>query len=260
MNCHARGCFARSSWFRGRLLRRPGYYLQSQWFCSEACLENGVLKKLGTPASSREGTAPFSFQMKLEYVLLGNGLIRREQLAGKDPNMDLTQFLLERDLVKERDITLALSRIHNIPVINLNGRRIHPDVLNTVPAEIVRTHEFFPLEFVAAEKCLVLVTGDPSSLPVMINLRSILECQIEIYISPASVVRSMIEIYCRLSVARKGEEERKEMAGTGNPRDAAGWIVRHAREAGAQSLQVARFGEFIWTRFFVGEEPLNFVL
>ena len=259
MNCHAAGCSAQSSWFRGRLLKRPGYYLQSQWFCSDACLEDGVLRKLEARASTREGTAPFSFQMKLEHVLLVNGIISRDQLAGWHPNMELTRFLLDRELVNERDITLALSRIHNIPVINLNGRRIHPSVLNTVPTEIVRTHEFFPLEFVAAENSLVLVTCNPSSYPVMINLRGILDCQVAIYISPPSIVRDMIENYCELSVAGN-EEECKGMTGETNPRDAASWIVRHAKDAGAQSLQVARFGQFIWTRFLVGEEPLNYVL
>jgi Type II secretion system (T2SS), protein E, N-terminal domain len=260
MNCRAIGCTARLTWFRDRILKRPGYYLQSEWFCSENCLEGGVLQKLEGQSGSKQGGRSLSLQMTLANALISKGVITPAQLAGRTPNGDLSEHLLAKGLVKERDISLALSRIHNVPLINLNGRTIQSKVLNTVPAEIVKTNDFFPLEFLSAENRLVLVTCKPASVPVMVNLRGILGCQVAIYLSEESVVRTMIEQYCEASARSRNEEKRERPAASDNLGDVASRIVRRARAIGAQSLRVTRFGQFIWTRFFVGEEALNLVL
>jgi hypothetical protein len=170
----------------------------------------------------------------------------------------LSEYLLAKGLVKERDITLALSRIHNIPFISLNGRSIQNSVLNTVPAEIAKTHDFFPLEFLQTENQLVLVTCKPASVPVMTNLRAILGCQVAIYLGMESVVRTLIDQYCESSSRKRDVGQRS--GASDNLGDVASSIVRRARAIGARSLRVTRFGQFIWTRFFVGEEALNLVL
>jgi len=258
MSCHATGCSTESTWFRRRIMKRPGYYLQSEWFCSEICLKSGVLQKLEVQKSFREGARQVSLQKTLANVLIASGVITPATLAGRDPNTELSEYLRGKGIVKERDITLALSRIHNIPFISLSGRSIQSNVLNTVPAEIAKTHDFFPLEFLQTENQLVLVTYKPGSVPVMTNLRAILGCQVAIYLGMEWVVRTMIDQYCESS-SRKSEEGQRSGA-TDDLGDVASSIVRRARAIGARSLRVTRFGQFIWTRFFVGEEALNLVL
>jgi hypothetical protein len=210
------------------------------------------------------------FQKRLEQSLIASGLLTKEQLAEKDPRLDLAEHLLNTGLMSEGDITRALSRLHHLPIIKLNNRPIHPNALNTVPSEIVTTHQFFPLEFLARENCLVLVTSNPASLGVMLDLRRLMGCEVEIFLGPESVVKSMIELYCSLSAkstaakstAAKStaNDERSPSAAQSNPTDLADRIVRRARATGASELQVERFGEFIWTRFTVGEDALNLVL
>jgi hypothetical protein len=124
----------------------------------------------------------------------------------------------------------------------------------------VTTHQFFPLEFLSRENCLVLVTSNPASLGVMLDLRRLMGCEVEIFLGPESVVKSMIEQYCSLSAKSTANDERSPSAAQSNPTDLADRIVRRARATGASELQVERFGEFIWTRFTVGEDALNLVL
>jgi hypothetical protein len=188
------------------------------------------------------------------------GLVTKEQLTDKDPLLDITQHLLNTGLMSEFDITRALSRLHHLPIIKLNNRPTHPNALNTVPAEIVTTHQFFPLEFLPRENCLVLVTSNPASLAVMLDLRRLLGCEVEIYLGPESEVKSMIQQYCSLSARSTAEEEPSNYAAQASPKDLADRIVRRARATGASELQVERFGEVIWTRFVVGEDALNLVL
>jgi hypothetical protein len=94
----------------------------------------------------------------------------------------------------------------------------------------------------------------------MINLRGILGWQVAVYLSSESVVRTMIDQYCDLSEQSRRAERREPPANTDNPRDIACWIAGRARAIGAQSLRIARFGEFTWTRFSVGEDVWNLVL
>ena len=262
MSCRANGCTTELNWVRRSLFKRYGYQFDSQWYCSEPCLKSGVLRKLEAQAPLKASNSPL-FQKRLEQSLIASGLITKEQLAEKDPRLDLTEHLLNTGLMSEGDITRALSRLHHLPMIKLNNRPIHPNALNTVPAEIVMTHQFFPLEFLSRENCLVLVTSNPASLGVMLDLRRLLGCEVEIFLSAESLVKSMVEQYCSLSAkstTTKSNEERSTPAAQSNPTDLADRIVRRARATGASELQVERFGEFIWTRFVVGEDALNLVL
>jgi hypothetical protein len=266
MNCENASCAVKLSWFRGRVLQRPGYYLESGWYCSESCLEKGVARRLKKRGPSRGRPVPASFQLKLETILIGNGAITRERLDQallepfRDDEKRLSHRLLALGLVKERDITLALSKLFHIPVITLSGRSIHPNVLNMIPLEIVRHHGFFPLDFDAAERRLVLITHDPADLSVMINLRGILDCQVAIYLGDESMVRAMIEQYCQLSGNLKNGATADSPCVTGDPLDVARCIVGRAKKIDATSLKVDCFDDFIWTRFVVGHKPLNLVL
>jgi hypothetical protein len=266
MNCQNPSCAVRLNWFRDRILHRPGYYLESGWYCSEGCLEKGVARRLEKRSHNREKPAPASFQLKLEHILIGNGAITRQGLdqALSEPfageRERLSHRLLTLGLVKERDVTLALSKLFNIPVITLNDRNIPPGVLNMIPVEIVRRHGFFPLDFQTAERRLVLITHDPAAVPVMVNLRGILDCQIAIYLGDESMVRAMIEQYSRLSGDLKSGDTSDTPCDTGDPVDVARCIVGRAKKIEARSLKVDCFDDFIWTRFVVGHKPLDLVL
>jgi hypothetical protein len=162
--------------------------------------------------------------------------------------------------VNERDIALALSRLFNIPVIKVNSRRISSSVLNIIPVEVVSNHCFFPLEFDHNEKRLVLVTHDPADLSVIVKLRGILSCEVTVYMGEESVVRDMIEQYCRLSALTRTDGQVAHIGLPDSAHDVAHWIVRCAKTIHAQSLQVCCLDQFIWTRFFVGQKPFNCIL
>ena len=260
MSCHASGCTTELNWVRRSLFKRYGYCFDSQWYCSEPCLKSGVLRKLEAQTPARGGVNSPLFQKRLQQSLIASGLVTEEQLAAKDPYLNLSEHLLNTGLMSESDITRTLSRLHHLPIIKLNNRPIHPNALNTVPAEIVTSHQFFPLEFLPRENCLVLVTSNPASVAVMLDLRRLMGCEVEIYLGTESVVKAMIELYCSLSAKSPGEEEPVSAAAHSNPKDLADRIVRRARATGASELQVERFGEVIWTRFVVGEDALNLVL
>jgi hypothetical protein len=268
MKCQNSICEIEPSWFRARILKKTGYYLESSWYCSEACLEKGVLHLLERNSQTRERSFQNLLRIKLGHILMEMGTISKEQLdqaiaeQQKVQDAKIGRLLLALDFVKERDITIALSRQFNLPVINLSSQKINPVVLNMVPVEIIRNSKFFPLEFDNINKRLTLVTFDPSDVSTMINLRSILDCEIAIFLSDESVVRGMIEQYCSCS-----EEAAHGVIGDASVSESknglselAALIALRAKEMKARSLNLRFFNHKVWTRFFIDKTPQDLIL
>ncbi|MFN8009156.1 MAG: hypothetical protein U0V70_19445 [Terriglobia bacterium] len=256
------------TWFRARILKQFGYYLDASWYCGEDCLEKGVIQLLERNSQPREKSFQNLMRIKLGHILLEMGTITKEQLdhaiaeqqRGQDEKIG--RLLIALEFVRERDITLALSRQFNLPVITVSNQKINPMVLNMVPIEIIRNSKFFPLEYDSINKRLVLVTFDPSDVSTMINLRSILDCEIAIYLSDESVVRGMIDQYCigsaellhDLTIDVRDSEPKRALS------ELAAKIVLCAQEMKARSLNLRFFNQQVWARFFVDKTPRDLVL
>ncbi len=204
MNCQNNECDIQQGWIRSRVLSRPGFYLESEWYCGEACLQQAIVERLKKRKQAREKSFQALLRLKLGHILLENGAITRAQLdkaietqQKQQPSEKLGSILKTLEFVKERDVTLALSRQYGLPLVNLKNQKISDVVIKMVPLEIVRESTFFPLEYDSFNNALVLVTYDPADISNMINLRSILKCEVTIYLGDESVVRELKESFCR---------------------------------------------------------------
>ena len=266
MICQNEGCNTQPSWLRTRLLQQPGYYLESGWYCGDTCLRKGIVERLGDRKRPREKAFQSMLRLKLGHVLIESGALTHEQLQKamaeqqKKPSERLGFHLVAMGFVRERDITLALSRQFGLPVVNLKNQMMNENVLRMVPLEIVRESKFFPLEYDSANNTLVLVTHDPADVSNMINLRSILNCDVTIYLSDYSTVCGMIEEFCNLAA---GEKQSEEVAVDEVAEDLPGlaeFIVKRARVLNANSLNVKYFNRLIWTRFVVNRKPYDVIV
>lgn len=246
------------------MLRQPGYHLESSWYCGTGCLEKGLMQLLDKRSASTEKSFQNLMRLKLGYILMESGAITKDQLdqaiaeQHRDHEEKLGHYLRALDFVEERDITLALSRQFSLPVITLKNQKINPAVLSMVPVEIVRYSSFFPLEFDALNNRLILVTYDPSDVSTMINLRSMIDCEVAIYLSDESVVREMIAQYCTSAAAMRKLEYRLPEPHQLN--ELAALIATRAQQVNARSLQVRFFKRLVWTRFAADQEPHDLVL
>ncbi len=267
MNCQVPGCERDLSWFRQKLLKKPGYYLEAGWFCSNECLEEGILQRIKKLKRTPEKTVQNLLRIKLGHILLENGIITGEQLeqgmAQQQAHSDikLGQCLMAMGFVKEREITMAISRQYGLPVIHMNSERIDPAVLKMIPTPILRDAKFIPIEFDEVNNTLLLVTCDPSDISVIINLRSLLNCEASIYLSDESVVLQRIVHFCAL--ASKAEIEFREVALPSGKDDAepiASYLARQCEELGARSLNFRFFDRRVWARFIVENSPADLII
>jgi len=115
---------------------------------------------------------------KVGEILMRAGIIDEYQLKaalGEQARWGraLGTTLVKLGFVEERDLVRALASQLDLPVASLEGKRIHPDVLALVPAEMAVRHQVIPL-FVKTEgrtEFLFLGMEDPGLLEVMDDLR-----------------------------------------------------------------------------------------
>lgn len=266
MICQLEGCNTQPNWIRTRVLKQPGYYLESAWYCGDTCLRMGIVERLEDRKRPREKGFQSMLRLKLGHVLVESGVLSHEQVQKamaeqqKKPSERLGFHLVAMGFVKERDITLALSRQFGLPVVNLKNQMMNENILRMVPLEIVREFNFFPLEYDSTTNTLVLVTHDPADVSNIINLRSILKCEVTIYLSDYSIVCGMIEEFCTLAAREKRREEVSVDEVAEDLPGVAEFIVKRAKGLNADSLDVKYFNRLIWTRFFVNRKPHDVIV
>lgn len=266
MNCQNNECNTQQGWIRARVLSRPGFYLESEWYCGEACLQQAIVERLKKRKQAREKSFQSLLRLKLGHILLENGTITRGQLdqaiemQKKQPSEKLGSILKTLEFVKERDVTLALSRQYGLPLVNLKNQKISDVVIKMVPVEIVRESTFFPLEYDSFNNALVLVTYDPADISSMINLRSILKCEVTIYLGDESAVRELRESFCKRAVEEVRREELQAAEIAEDLPGLATFIVTRAKTLNATTLNVKYFNRLIWARFTINRQKHDMIV
>jgi type IV pilus assembly protein PilB len=80
--------------------------------------------------------------------------------------------LVKMGFVEEEDLTRALAEQLNLPVAQLEGKRVHQDVLDLVPGDFAQKHMCLPLFVKRQDNVTTLYLGmeDPSNLEVFDDL------------------------------------------------------------------------------------------
>ena len=112
---------------------------------------------------------------KLGQFFLDEGLIKEEELLEvlalqKTRPEQLGHLLREKKLVSYVQVARALARQHNIPFLRLGGIKIHPNVLNLIPAKLARANKLIPVKK-TADGLIVAVSNPELYFKVEQDLR-----------------------------------------------------------------------------------------
>lgn len=121
---------------------------------------------------------PSGDKLKLGEILIQAGLLSESQLRSALGEQRwwggrLGSTLVGMELVSESALTRALASQLELPIVTLDGKQIHPEILGLVPAELALKHQVVPL-FLREEaglKTLFVAIGDPTALEVLEELR-----------------------------------------------------------------------------------------
>ncbi len=95
------------------------------------------------------------------------------------------------DSASEREEAQRLAERYRCPFVDLNEQRIDPELFRSIPAEMMFRYNFVPLE--AHDSTLVVALVDPSQLPLIDELSSLLGKRLQIKVATASQVGDLLK-------------------------------------------------------------------
>jgi type IV pilus assembly protein PilB len=145
----------------------------------------------------------FQTRKRLGDLLVESGVITPEQLdyalATKTRDEKLGDFLIKENFLTEQQLIEVLEFQLGIPHINLNQYTIDQDVLNLVPAELVKRTNIMPVR--REKNKLFIAMADPMDYFAIEEVRMATGCQIETSIAAKDDLFRTITKYYDLQVS-----------------------------------------------------------
>lgn len=120
--------------------------------------------------------------LKLGEILLEEGLITHDQLlaalkAQKTDSRKLGEILVSQGVIEEQKVVRALSRIYNLPFVNLADVQIDPNVFQAISLNDARKFQVIPIRVENGD--LILATADPLDVASFQEIQYITGLQIK---------------------------------------------------------------------------------
>jgi hypothetical protein len=134
----------RSQWEKWRR-RSAGVFLNSDWYCGEDCLKQGMEPLLVRGPRPGEAKQPSAHRLPLGLLMLSRGIIDEMELASvltmkaKRPGMRIGECMRHLGLVKDEELTRALGVQSCLPVL----LGYEPELESVVPVRLQEAAEAF---------------------------------------------------------------------------------------------------------------------
>ena len=136
------------------------------------------------------------FDRRLKTILVKHKLVDEEKadsalaVAGEEDKA-LSEVLVARGLIKERDILGCVAMDVNMPPIDLNRVRIPPEVLECISQEVAASYCIVPISRIG--DLLTVAVADPLDVLKLDDLRLLTHCDIRPVISTEPAIRQAIQ-------------------------------------------------------------------
>lgn len=107
--------------------------------------------------------------------------------------VSLDKILIEKGLIKEKDLLMLLVRELNIPFINLSKYKIDPSLKGLFPERIARQYGIIPLS--SLEYTVTVAMSDPLNIFAIDDLKNITGMDIDVVMSTQSDITKAIDNY-----------------------------------------------------------------
>ena len=157
------------------------------------------------PAAARPGGMPPIDQLQgrpIGRVLTKMGRVTRDQVVDalnfqkqKGGGTPLGQILIDMGAIKSPDLNTALAAQKGYELIDLSGREIAKDVIESVPVQIATTNKVLPLEFDKSSRKLLVAMASHENFRALDDLRSLMGYNVKAVIADAEQVERLINKY-----------------------------------------------------------------
>ncbi len=138
----------------------------------------------------------------LGRILIKMRLLTREQVREclaeqkeEGGKIKFGQLLLDKNLIKSRDLKVALAGQRGMEYVDIEGLEISRDILETVPAHIAQNHRVIPLEFDKSRKLLTVVMDNPDNFRAIDDLNALLGYTVQAKIADEEAIAAALDKY-----------------------------------------------------------------
>ncbi|MDB5841951.1 MAG: type secretion system protein [Herminiimonas sp.] len=187
--------------------KKLGDYLQHQQIVTQAQIEQALQNQKEMP------------HIRLGEALLQEKLITEDQLnealelQSRDRKMHLGEILVTMEVVKRETIRRVLAQKLGIPLVSLRKFEFDPNLIKTVPAELVRKHNVMPLYRTDAR--LVVAMENPLEFEALQALAFFTKLKIDPVMSSADDIGTAIKRFYGSQSARESMEDLVGELGSG---------------------------------------------
>lgn len=139
-----------------------------------------------------------TFKDKILKTLISSLKLKKEDIdqalsLQKKRGVSLDKILLEKGLIKEKDLLVLLVRELNIPFINVAKYRIDPSLKEIIPARVARQYGILPL--FCAQNRLTIVLSDPLNIFIIDDLKNLTNKEVDVVMSTRAEILKVMDIY-----------------------------------------------------------------
>lgn len=137
----------------------------------------------------------FLRKKKIGQIFIEMGVIDDAKLdwalqKQQETNQLLGQTLLAAGYITEDDLAIALAKQFDVPYIDLKDVTVSDEAKRSVPANLLQTGEFVPLEII--DKTLTIAVSDPTNYELIDRLSTVTGYELKYVLSTQSQIRSFL--------------------------------------------------------------------
>ena len=139
-----------------------------------------------------------SLREKLTDILIKGNLIKQKDLdkaieIQKASGGSLGKILIDKNLISQKALMVAMSTQLDIPPINISKYKIDKEILELIPEKTARQYSVLPLSRIG--KVLTVVISDPLDIFAIDDIKMITHFKVDIAIAPENDIKEAINSY-----------------------------------------------------------------
>ena len=116
-----------------------------------------------------------------------------KKVAEQDGQINIIDALKQLKYVDEFEMISMLAQQYGLEVLDLSTYRIPPEVIETVPREIVQQYKIVPV--MKHDDVLTIAMSDPTDMATLDSIRFLMKCDVDAVISPMDQIKTVMEKY-----------------------------------------------------------------
>jgi len=141
----------------------------------------------------------------LGRILIKMGLLTREKVhealvvqkekVDKGNKVKLGQVLLEMNLIKKRDLQIALAGQRGMEFVDIDGMEIPKATLDVVPAQMARTYRIIPIQYDKSRNRLTVAMESADNFRATDDLSTLMGFAVEAKVTDADSITTALDKY-----------------------------------------------------------------